>query len=574
MDIGFSKRTIVFLIVFFLFATCFLPISITKNFSKNHDFPFKINEGQFLFAPMQSKTAYLIDYDGSLNHSWKSDYRPGEAVYLLEDRSVLFAAKLTYLYGGAGGGIQRIAEDGSILWDFRYYSDDFLSHHDFEVLPNGNILLIAWDFKTREDAIEAGKDPQKLAGNTFMPDHIIEVEPSDPSSGNIVWEWHSWDHIIQDYDSRKLNYGVVEDHPELIDINFGSYQADWLHCNSIDYNEELDQILISSRTFSEIWIIDHSTTTEEAKNHTGGRYGKGGDLLYRWGNPVAYRAGRKEDQKLFQQHDARWIEEDCPGEGNILIFNNGNGRPGQDYTSVDEIEPPVDEEGNYTLESGEPYGPKNQKWYYNTNFYSWYIGGSQRLPDGNTIICNGPGGDFIEVTPEKTIVWEYENPYPNTVQNNVFKFTYYPPKQVSPEKPNLDCEGSLHWKNVKPCETVNGSFRVKNIGGEGSLLNWEVNISSIKWGNWTFSQESGIDLKTEDGPVTVYVSVEAPDKENTNYEGFLRVENKNDTNDYDVVPTYLKTPRKRSGFLSFFDVFLNTNRMTPIIKIILKILEN
>jgi len=70
------------------------------------------------------------------------------------------------------------------------------------------------------------------------PDHIIEVEPTGQSSGNIVWEWHVWDHLIQEYNPAKENYGIVADHPELIDINFGGKLADFNHINSIDYNEK------------------------------------------------------------------------------------------------------------------------------------------------------------------------------------------------------------------------------------------------------------------------------------------------------------------------------------------------
>ena len=333
-----------------------------------------------------------------------------------------------------------------------------------------------------------------------------------------------------------------------------------MHTNSIDYNEEFDQILLSSRTFSEIWVIDHSTTTVEAAGHTGGNSGKGGDILYRWGNPLAYRAGNEDDQKFFQQHDARWIEEDCPGEGNILVFNNGGGRPGTDYTSVDEIEPPVAEDGIYYLEPGNAYGPEEQTWVYDTDFYALYVGGTQRLSNGNTLICNGPSGEIFEVTPEKVIVWEYENPYPNPYQNNIFKCQYYPPEEPPPEKPNLDCEGTLFWTDVKPGDTVNGSFIVQNIGGEGSLLNWKINNSSIDWGNWTFNPESGMNLTPEDGKVTVLTSVVVPYKEKTKFEGYIRIENKNDTTDFDVIPIYLETPRNRvfnSPFLEFFKKYLN-----------------
>jgi hypothetical protein len=574
MNNKINKRILATFFAFLLIITWLIPLTITQKVTNSNISPTKINEGQLLFAPMQTKNTYLVNYDGSLNTTWTSDYRPGEAVYLLEDNSILRAIKLTYLYGGAGGGIQRIAEDGTIMWDFRYYSEDFLSHHDFEVLPDGNILAIAWDFKTREEAINAGKDPNKLTGNSFMPDHIIEVEPSDPSSGNIVWEWHAWDHLIQDYDSIKDNYGVVEDHPELIDINFGGIQADWLHCNSIDYNEEFDQIIIGSRTFSEVWVIDHSTTTEEAAGHSGGNSGKGGDLLYRWGNPQAYGAGRPEDQKLFQQHDAQWINPGCPGEGNILIFNNGLGRPGEDYTSVDEITPPVDENGNYTLEAGKAFGPENQTWFYDTTFFAWYIGGTQRLPNGNTMICNGPGGDFIEVNPEKAIVWEYENPYPNPVQNNVFKFRYYHPKETNPEKPNLDCEGSLEWNNVQPGETIEGNFKVKNIGGPGSPLNWEIDKSSVEWGDWTFNPESGTNLTPEDRAITINVTVKTPIEKNSEFEGFIKVENKDDPDDNDIIPIYLKTPREKYHFLKMINIFEILKEKNLLFQLIFKIIYN
>jgi len=565
-----NQRIIVFSTSILIASTCFLPLIITRSVNEEYQYIFKINEGQILFAPMQSRTAYLINHDGSVNHSWSSEYRPGHSVYLLEDGSVLYAIKLSYTYGGAGGGIQRISWDGSLLWDFRYYTDDYLSHHDFEILPNGNILLTAWEFKTREEAIDAGRDPNKLNGNKLMPDHVIEVEPTGPSSGNIVWEWYSWDHLIQDYDYNKNNYGVVEDHPELIDINFGNAGSDWLHINSIDYNEELDQILLSSRFFSEIWVIDHSTTTEEAAGHTGGNSGKGGDLLYRWGNPLAYRAGGKEDQKFFEQHDAQWIEPGYPGEGNILIFNNGVRRPGTDYTSVDEIIPAVDEEGNYYIEPGNAYEPEEQTWVYDTDFYAFYSGGAQRLPNGNTLICSGPFGTIFEVTPEKVVIWEYENPYPNPYQNNLFNCKYYSPEESPPEEPNLDCEGSFFWTDVKPGDTVNGSFNLQNIGGEGSLLNWEINKSSIDWGTWIFNPESGMNLTPEDGKIIVQVSVVIPNKENSEFEGYIRIENKNDSEDFDVIPVYLKTPRKRVFILNLLYFFSNHTNLFPLLKIFFK----
>ena len=224
-----------------------------------------------------------------------------------------------------------------------------------------------------------------------------------------------------------MNYGVVTDHPELIDLNYSTGgrpgNADWNHINSIDYNEELDQILLSVRGNSEIWVIDHSTITAQAAGHTGGNSGRGGDLLYRWGNPQAYDAGNGADQQLFVQHDAQWIPSGYPGEGNILVFNNGTGRPDGNYSSVDEIIPPLDGSGNYTLGAGSAYRPVGPIWAYvadtPAHFYAERISGAQRLPSGNTLICDGPSGLFFEVTPEGETVWGYD------YDGEVFRVTRY-----------------------------------------------------------------------------------------------------------------------------------------------------
>lgn len=162
-----------------------------------------------------------------------------------------------------------------------------------------------------------------------------------PGSDSVVWEWHVWDHLVQDYDSTKANYGNPRKHPELTDLNYvsGLAVADWNHCNRIVYNPVLDQIVISSRQFSEIWVIDHSTTRRDARGHSGERYGKGGDLLYRWGNHQTYRRHEIVSQTLFGQHDAQWVREGLVGAGHILVLNNGYGRM-PNFSTVDEFIPP------------------------------------------------------------------------------------------------------------------------------------------------------------------------------------------------------------------------------------------
>jgi len=549
-----KSQVLIFLILLVMIGTSFTHVSSSKNLSSINEQGGRTFNGQILFAPYYGTTTYLIDSTGAINHTWSSSYRPFTEAYWLGNGTILRP-----IISG-GGGVQKILWDGTIAWDYRYTVNGCTCHHDIKYLPNGNVLMIVWVTKTRTEAIAAGRNPNTIEGNTFTPDKVIEVQPTGATSGTIVWEWHVWDHLIQDYDSSKDNYGVVGDHPELIDINFGDpFVGDWLHTNSVDYNPEFDQILIDIHNFNEVWVIDHSTTTEEAASHTGGNSGKGGDLLYRWGNPEAYDAGTASDQKLFFQHDASWIKPGYPGEGHILVFNNGNNRPEGQYSSVDEFAPPVDSNGEYYLEPDSAYGPEDYTWSYTANppnsFYSQVFGGAHRLKDGNTLICNGIPGKFFEVTPDETMVWQWTNPYPNPNQNSVFKIDYIAPEEPPvPNTPNLDCSGSLSWANIKPGATVIGSFQVQNIGDAGSLLNWAVNTSSITWGTWSFTPESDENLTPEDGQVTIQVSVVAPNQENSEFEGYIRVENQDNSTDFGLIPVYLKTPLSKDlYFQQFFE---------------------
>lgn len=161
----------------------------------------------------------------------------------------------------------------------------------------------------------------------------------------------------------------------------------------------------------------------------------GGDFLYRWGNPIGYDAGTELDQQLFLQHDAQWIPPGLPGEGNVLLFNNGG--QGRLWSTVDEIETTVDGNGHYPQPApGVAHGPSAASWFYiadpTGDFYASFISGAQRLPNGNTLICSGPQGRLFEVTTAGEIVWEYISPVGNAGPvaqgeaadgNNVFRCT-------------------------------------------------------------------------------------------------------------------------------------------------------
>jgi len=368
--------------------------------------------GYTLFSALGERTTELIDINNQVVHSWSHPCSPASIPYLLDDGSILRPCQVANppLRGGATGGrIQRIAWDGTVMWDYLYSNSEHQQHHDIEPLPNGNIILIAWEVKTTAEAQAMGR--QSVQSNGMWPLEIIEIQPQGMTGGTVVWEWHSWDHLIQDVDPNKPNYGVVADHPELIDINLASVRrGDWIHANGIDYNPNRDEIVFSSHSLDEFYIIDHSTTTQEAAGHTGGNSGKGGDILYRWGNPENYGAGTSSDQHFFVLHGVNWIDDGLPGAGNILVFNNGD-RQGSanDNSSVNELVMPIDSTGAYILEASGRYGPSAPLWTYEDpgNFYSNHLAGAYRLPNGNTIISEATSGHLFEVTADKQRVWSF-----------------------------------------------------------------------------------------------------------------------------------------------------------------------
>ncbi|MDX1470533.1 MAG: aryl-sulfate sulfotransferase, partial [Flavobacteriaceae bacterium] len=221
---------------------------------------------------------YLINNCGQVVNEWTSEFPPGNAVYLLEDGDILRAGNTgssTIRFGGSGGVVERYNWEGTLEWQYFYDTDQHRQHHDIYPMPNGNVLILAATLITEDEAIAAGRNPDKLKDGFVYNERIIEVRPVGADNAEIVWEWNFMDHIIQDFDSTKANYGTVSSNPQLVDFNYTNDEegeARWLHINSIQYYEEVDQIILSSRNLSEIYIIDHSTTTEEAATGTGGLY--------------------------------------------------------------------------------------------------------------------------------------------------------------------------------------------------------------------------------------------------------------------------------------------------------------
>ena len=424
------------LVFFFLLST----IAFTQTVGLQNHNSGSLDDGYVLFAPNTSTTTYLIDKCGKQVKTWSSTYRPGQSCYILPDGTLLRTGNsnnAVFAAGGTGGIIQKIDWNGNVTWSYAVSDATKCQHHDVKMLPNGNILIIAWELKTNTQAIAAGRNPA-LVPATLWSEQIIEVQPVGINGGTVVWEWHLWDHLVQDYDVTKSNYGNIASNPKLLNLNYNASatQVDWIHLNSIDYNPTLDQIMVSVHNLDEIWIIDHSTTAAQAASHTGGNSGNGGDIIYRWGNPASYNNGTTANQKLYGQHNARWIEAGLPYENQIMIFNNGIGRPEGNYSTVEIINPPVN---GFNYSSTLPYLPLATSWNYNygnpNNLYSQNISGAQQLSNGNVLICSGSNGTFSEATSSGSLVWKYVNPVNNfgiisqgttPTQNAVFRCTFYP----------------------------------------------------------------------------------------------------------------------------------------------------
>ena len=406
--------------------------------------------GYVLFGPMSSTTTWLIDRCGYAVHTWTSAYHPGHSMYLLDDGTLLRAGNANnpvFNAGGKGGVIQRLDWNSNVLWQYFISDADHCQHHDIFPMPNGHVLAVVWEKYTVAEAVAEGRNPA-LLDDGLWSEAILELQPIGTDSAAIVWEWHLWDHLVQDFDPLQQNHGVVADHPELVNINYVSGppgQEDWIHMNAVDYNEDLDQLILSAHNLDEVWVIDHSTTTAEAASHTGGSHGRGGDLLYRWGNPATYDRGTIADQQFFGQHNAQWIRPGLPNAGKILVFNNGLGRPGGNFSSVDIIDQPVDANGDYAIAPGQPFGPTALMWSYTStppgDFFSANISSAQPLSNGGLLICEGANGRFFEIDSTEATRWEYINPIsmfgPMTqgqtpANNSVFRCT-----RIDPSHPGL-----------------------------------------------------------------------------------------------------------------------------------------
>lgn len=421
--------------------------------------------GYTLLAPLNSKAIHLVDLDGEVVHTWNTKHAPGGVTRFLPNGNLLRSAQLPdpkrFHGGGIAGRIEELDWDGNVVWEYELATEERILHHDFTVLPNGNLLCIAWEYHAPDAVRAMGRNPAFVHEKGLWADVLIEVERKEKK---IVWEWRSIDHLVQDTDPKLPRYGKPADFPGRIDFNADNrflpakeseedrrkreerekemrrvgyvggdddeeedegkdkpkpsprpreeVSADWLHSNSVQHLPEHDLIVISTPHYSELWVIDHSTTTAEAASESGGRWKRGGALLYRYGNPRNYGRGDATTRKLFYQHDPTWITKPGSSELRLLVFNNGGRRPGKEHSSVEELVLPFDPKQGFLGGKDAAFGPAEPAWVYKDEerFFSAFISGAQRLANGNTLVCEGAKGRVFEVTPDGKVVWDFWSP--------------------------------------------------------------------------------------------------------------------------------------------------------------------
>ena len=341
--------------------------------------PRKAYGGYTLFAPMGGDTVWMIDMLGRFVHAWRMPYPPGVHGRLLENGHLL------YMGNDPAGPLTEFGGSAGVLLEVDWnghliwkYEDPYLSH-DFYRLDNGHTIIIRWEPIPKEFGAKVkGGLPGTERNGVMWGDVLREIN----LAGEVLWEWRCWEHF--DFDIEVLSPLVPRD-------RYGD-------CNSC-FVMPNGNIIVSYPALDLIEIIDKQT----------------GNIIWRYGGMG----------KLSFQHNPTFLE-----NGNILVFDNGRfGRDLPAHSSVKEINP-----ATYAIEWEYISSPR-------VDFYASFISGCQRLPNGNTLICDGPSGRFFEVIRTGEIVWEYVCPF----YFNFSRFGYanmtYRAYRYGPDYPGLKGTG-------------------------------------------------------------------------------------------------------------------------------------
>ncbi|MFT5858222.1 MAG: hypothetical protein ACI865_000306 [Flavobacteriaceae bacterium] len=467
--------------------SCIFFLSLIPFFGFNQTIGTLLNEsetsdGFTLLHPLGFDTTYLINNCGEKINQWPGDLPNGAFAGLKSNgnlvKAVSYAGDGFFVAGGRTGRIVEQDWSGSVLWEYTLADSNFHLHHDVHILPNDNLLVIAWEKKSMAECIAAGRDTNNIQTEGLWPCVVFEIQKVGGFS-SIVWEWHSWDHLIQNFDSTKANYGDLLLNKSRIDINKGNpnNHPDWIHLNGMDYNESLDMILLSSPMLNEIFIIDHSTSSIEASSNSGGIYGEGGDLLWRWGNPANYNGGDTTEQQLSFQHDPQWVDRGTIYTNMISVFSNQEVDGATNVSTAKIIEFSFDSINNLFPVVDNSYLPETTFFEYQLadSLFSAHISGLEVQENDNILIASGGNSTFIEIDTNSQVVWKYIVPIKTDSQIASQGDTNLVLKRIfQPKKYSIDFSGFVGQDtSPKPPIETNPLPCVNTISVE------EININEI-----------------------------------------------------------------------------------------------
>jgi outer membrane protein assembly factor BamB len=337
----------------------------------------RASPGCTLFAPQSGGgIVYLIDLNGNVVHTWQMPYAPGNYGYLTDRGNLFYNGKIIEdsnrfisRQPWKGGAVLEADWNGRIIWGVRHPDH----HHDGIRLRNGNVLLICLAQLPADvvPRVKGGMPGTEHNGEMYA-DYLVEMT----ISGDVVWEWRTWEHLDPDTDCIT----AVQERRE-----------EWTHANGVAELPNGD-IVVSFRVISTVIIIDRKT----------------GKIIWKLGAPP-----------LSGQHAPTPLP-----NGNLLLFDNGPHRLDHPmpFSRIIEVD----------------LATKQIVWKYQerreSDFFSPRISNAQRLPNGNTLICEGDFGRIFEVTADGELVWEFVNPYfgegPTGPNNRVFRAYRYSEKEI------------------------------------------------------------------------------------------------------------------------------------------------
>ena len=492
-------------------------------------------------------TSYLVDMEGRVVNTWPLGTNPRftEAGTLLD------------AVGGNPSNQNQWEEldwSGNIVWSYTETRSNYHGHHDFckifnPKLGDSTFLYIANKDLTSAQCKAAGCDTT-VTYTTPQMDAIVEVN----RQGKVIWEWWFFNHVVQDKYPSKANYGVVANSPGKINLNISGnpVKSDWLHCNSLDYNQSLDQIVINS-VHGEFYVIDHGNTFvvgDSAASITKASSSLG-DFLYRFGDPAKYNQGTAPSistnweiasagtKQLGGAHDIQWIKPGLPGAGHFLIFCNAQNLCEQTPQSyIYEINPYVNSSGDSTSSYVNPPDAgynlvsspnsnlmkvtknlsKQIVWSYssknNTSVFSTIGSSAQRLPNGNTLVCAMNDGLFVEINPTDTsMVWEYINPMTRDGIKRIKSDNYPTSHGVFRAYRYASTEPAINGHDLTPGSTLTGDTPIywtpDNLTTNVKQINLQQKSNDVLYQNHPnpFNSSTTIDYEISDSKkinITIY----------------------------------------------------------------------